>query len=164
MKTFKGIKVKKIPIKAFEGKHLPNYDLAPTDPHHGGKYSYKQWLQALIEGSVVCADILERGTDPGQEWFVERYNEATSVEDTIMAILLLSAAKKGPFASLTDASKFDDPKTTTPLCKTMKWMKSTMRAIHEARGSPDVLDKFPEDLIDTMIRNNLHVIYNKDSE
>jgi len=159
-------------IKMVEERNLPDYDRAPTNPHHGGKYSYNQWLQELIDGSVVCKETLTRGTDPGPEWFVERYNESTSVEDTITAVLLLSRAKKGPFHALTgtgitsktsnDTSK--EPKVTmAPMSKTLRWMKHTMLEIHKCGGSPDVIDKFPEDLMNTMIRNNLYVVYKKDA-
>jgi len=136
-----------------ESAPLPDYDRAPTNPHHGGKYSYNQWLQALIDGSVICKETIARGTDPGSAWFVERYNESTSVEDTITAILLLRNAKKGQ-------SKV----VMTPMSKTVRWMRHTMKAIHKCGGHPDFIDKFPEDLMEDMIRNDLHVIHKKDVE
>ena len=46
--------------------------------------------------------------------------------------------------------------------KTSKWFKQAYAAIYKAGGDPSgVLDKFPEDLLDTLVRNGVHLTCEK---
>ena len=43
--------------------------------------------------------------------------------------------------------------------KTAAWYVNTMLAIAKAGGSNTVIDMFSPELIDTMIRNDLHIVF-----
>ena len=46
--------------------------------------------------------------------------------------------------------------------KYVEWFKTTYEAIQNAGGNPTlVIDKFPVELIDTMVRNGLYIEFRK---
>lgn len=50
-------------------------------------------------------------------------------------------------------------KPTLEVDKVVSWMKEAMIVINRAGGAPNVIDYFPDELIETMIRNDIHIVH-----
>ena len=58
----------------------------------------------------------------------------------------------------------DDMSNRWLVDKLVKWVLQANAAIRDAGGSPELIQVFPQELIETLARNNLMLVYIKDTE